>query len=145
MRGVGGTPGIAGDGTGDAFDMLKDALDAPETTAGEDSHFGRCLRVRRFIERRRRDRSCTLRRRREPPPAKNRAEPGTPPRYFDGTPFLAAEVALEEIINAIINWLKTTCRSSRKRAERNRDAAAAKRREKSFSLQLHFLASRGAF
>jgi hypothetical protein len=46
--------------------MLKDALDAPETTAGEDSHFGRCLRVRRFIERRRRDRSCTLRRRREP-------------------------------------------------------------------------------
>jgi len=32
--------------------------------------------------------------------------PGTPPRYFDGTPFLAAEAALEEIINAIINWLK---------------------------------------
>src|SRR4051812_7622533 len=66
MRGVGGTPGIAGDCTGNAFDMLKDALDAPEATAGEDSHFGRCLRVRRFIERRRRDRSCTLRRRREP-------------------------------------------------------------------------------
>jgi len=32
--------------------------------------------------------------------------PGTPPRYFDGTPFLAAEAALEEIINAIISWLK---------------------------------------
>jgi hypothetical protein len=32
--------------------------------------------------------------------------PGTPPRYFDGTPFLAAEAVLEKIINAIINWLK---------------------------------------
>ncbi|HZZ26195.1 MAG TPA: hypothetical protein VFE60_28200 [Roseiarcus sp.] len=32
--------------------------------------------------------------------------PGTLPRYFDGAPFLAAEVVFEEIINAIINWLK---------------------------------------
>jgi hypothetical protein len=32
--------------------------------------------------------------------------PGTPPRYFDGTPFLAAEAALEEIVNAVINWLR---------------------------------------
>ena len=32
--------------------------------------------------------------------------PGTSPRYFDGAPFLAAEPVLEEIINAIINWLK---------------------------------------
>jgi hypothetical protein len=32
--------------------------------------------------------------------------PGTLPRYFDGAPFLAAEAVLEEITNAIINWLK---------------------------------------
>ncbi len=32
--------------------------------------------------------------------------PGTSPRYFDGAPFLAAEPVLEEIIKAIINWLK---------------------------------------
>jgi hypothetical protein len=31
---------------------------------------------------------------------------GTSPRYFDGTPFLASEAALEEAINAIITWLK---------------------------------------
>ena len=31
---------------------------------------------------------------------------GTLPRYFDGRPFSAAESVLEEIINAIINWLK---------------------------------------
>jgi hypothetical protein len=35
MRGIGCTTGIARDGTGDAFDMLKDALDAPEAAAGE--------------------------------------------------------------------------------------------------------------
>jgi hypothetical protein len=31
---------------------------------------------------------------------------GTAPRYFDGTPFLAAEAELKEIINRIIAWLK---------------------------------------
>jgi hypothetical protein len=32
--------------------------------------------------------------------------PGTPPRYFDGTPFSAAEAALEEVIDKIIAFLK---------------------------------------
>ncbi len=31
---------------------------------------------------------------------------GTAPRYFDGTPFLAAEAELKEIIDNIIAWLK---------------------------------------
>ncbi|MEJ0076889.1 MAG: hypothetical protein WDO17_15855 [Alphaproteobacteria bacterium] len=30
----------------------------------------------------------------------------TPPRYFDGTPFLAVEPVIEEAIDAIIKWLK---------------------------------------
>jgi hypothetical protein len=32
--------------------------------------------------------------------------PGTPPRYFDGRPFLASEAALEEAFNDIKAWLK---------------------------------------
>jgi hypothetical protein len=32
--------------------------------------------------------------------------PGTAPRYFDGAPFLAAEAALEEIVDKVIAWLK---------------------------------------
>jgi hypothetical protein len=32
--------------------------------------------------------------------------PGTPPRYFDGTPFLPAEALLEELIDKIIAYLK---------------------------------------
>ena len=32
--------------------------------------------------------------------------PGTPARYFDGTPFSPAEAALEEIVAKIIAWLK---------------------------------------
>ena len=55
MRCVGGPSGIAGDGAGDALNMLKDALDAPEATAGEDRHLGGCLCVRRFVECRLRD------------------------------------------------------------------------------------------
>jgi hypothetical protein len=31
---------------------------------------------------------------------------GTPPRYFDGTPFYAAEAVIEEEIDKIIAWLK---------------------------------------
>ena len=32
---------------------------------------------------------------------------GTPPRYFDGNPFLSSEVLLEKAIDDIIDWLKT--------------------------------------
>jgi hypothetical protein len=33
--------------------------------------------------------------------------PGTAPRYFDGTPFLAVEALIEEVVEEIIAWLKT--------------------------------------
>ena len=62
-----GASGVSGDGAGDPLDMLKHALNAPETAAGENGDLGCRLRVRRFIEHRRRGRTRTLGRRREAP------------------------------------------------------------------------------
>ena len=67
MGRVRGAAGVSGDGAGDALDMLKHALNAPETAAGEDGDLGCRLRVRRFIEHRGRGRTRTLGRRRETP------------------------------------------------------------------------------
>jgi len=52
MRGLSLATGVAGDGTGDAPEVLEDALDAPEASAGEDRDLGRCLLSGRRVERR---------------------------------------------------------------------------------------------
>ena len=41
--------GIAGDGAGDALDVLEDALHAPEAAAGEHGDLGRRSALRRLV------------------------------------------------------------------------------------------------
>src|SRR6516162_2526831 len=57
VRRIRSAAGITGDGAGDALDMLKHTLDAPEAAAGEYRDLGCRLRVDWFVDYRRRDRA----------------------------------------------------------------------------------------